>query len=118
VVLRPSLRNLKSTSQHPDVINKYLSAEVDHRRVAGSYPYPPPHSRRLQFLSSIYQLSQLVDEPTRVTEISSTLIDLILTNRAENILSTGVIHLGISDHSLIYAEGKFKLSRSSPTINF
>jgi hypothetical protein len=62
-----------------------------------------PHSRRLQFLCSLYQLSQLVDEPTRVTDTSSTLIYLILTNRPENILSTGVIHLGISDHSLIYA---------------
>ena len=41
VVLRPSLRNLKSASQHPDVIDKYLSAEVAHRRVAGPYPYPP-----------------------------------------------------------------------------
>jgi hypothetical protein len=35
VVLRPSFRNLKSASQHPDVIDKYLSAEVAHRRVAG-----------------------------------------------------------------------------------
>ena len=41
VVLRPSLRNLKSASQHPDVIDKYLSAEVAHCRVAGPYPYPP-----------------------------------------------------------------------------
>jgi hypothetical protein len=48
--------------------------------------------------------------------IYSTLIDLILTNRPENILSTGVIHLGISDHSLIYAVRKFKVPRSSPTI--
>ena len=66
---------------------------------------------------SLYQLSQLVDEPTRVTETSSTsLVDLILTNRPENILSTGVIHLAISDHSLIYAVRKFKLPRSSPII--
>ncbi len=75
-----------------------------------------PHSRRLRFLCSLYQLSQLVDEPTRVTETSSTLIDLILTNRPENILSTGVIHLGILDHSLIYAVRKFKLPRSSPIL--
>ena len=34
-----------------------------------------PHSRRLQFLCSMYQLSQLVDEPTRVTENSATLIN-------------------------------------------
>ena len=75
-----------------------------------------PHSRRLQFLCSLYQLTQLIDEPTRITVISGTLIDLILTNRPENILLTGVIHLGISDHSLIYAVRKFKLPKSRPTI--
>ena len=62
------------------------------------------------------QLSQLIDQPTRITEISKTLIDLILTNRPENILSTGVVHFGISDHSLIYAVRKFKLLKSKPTI--
>ena len=62
-----------------------------------------PHSRRLQFVCSLYQLSQLIDQPTRITEISKTLIDLILTNRPENILSTGVVHFGILDHSLCCA---------------
>jgi hypothetical protein len=50
VVLRPSLRNLKLASQHPDVIDKYLSAEVAHRRVTGPYPYPPlPSLQTSQF---------------------------------------------------------------------
>ena len=70
--------------------------------------------RRLQFLCSMYQLSQLVDEPTRVTENSATLIDLILTNRPEKMLRSGVFHLGISDHSLIFAVRKFKLQKCSP----
>jgi exonuclease III len=74
-----------------------------------------PHSRRLQFLCSMYQPSQLVDEPTRVTENSATLIDLILTDRPENILRSGVNHLGISDLSLIFAVRKFKLQKFSPT---
>ena len=77
-----------------------------------------PHSSRLQFLSSIYQLMQLIDEPMHITVISKTLIDLILTNRPENILSTGVIHLGISDHSLISVVRKFKLAKSCLTIKY
>jgi hypothetical protein len=35
------------------------------------------------------------------------MIDLFFTNKRENILQSGVIHLGISDHSLIYAVRKF-----------
>ena len=47
----------------------------------------PPDSPtyKLQTLSSLYQLTQVINDPTRVTEATSTLIDLILTNKAENI---------------------------------
>ena len=43
-------------------------------------------------------------------------MDSILTNKPEYISSAGVLHLGISDHSLIYAVGKFDLPKSRPTI--
>lgn len=67
---------------------------------------PDLHTRRLQFLCSLYQCDQLINEPTRVTQTSATLIDLILTNRPENISHSGVIHVGISDHSMIFAVKK------------
>ena len=51
---------------------------------------------------------------TKVKSTSATLIDLILTNTPENILQSGVIHLGISDHSLVYALRKFSLPKSFP----
>ena len=44
-----------------------------------------PHSRKLRFLSSVYQLEQLILEPTRATKKSSTLIDLAFTNDVDNI---------------------------------
>ena len=68
---------------------------------------PDSHTQKLQFLSSIYQLQQLISEPTRVTNMSATLIDLIFTNESHNISKSGVIHIGVSDHSLIYAVRKF-----------
>ena len=75
---------------------------------------PDSHTQRLKFLCSLYQLKQFINEPTRVTSTSATLIDLILTNTPENILQSGVIHLGISDHSLVYALRKFSLPKSLP----
>ena len=39
--------------------------------------------------------------------MSATLIDQILTNRPENISRSGVIHMGISDHCLVYAVRKY-----------
>ena len=54
----------------------------------------------------LYQLSQIFDQPTRVTKSSATQIDLILANNPESVSNHGVIEIGISDHSLIYAVKK------------
>ena len=41
------------------------------------------------------------------------MIDLVLTTGKENIDASGVIHLGISDHSLVYAVRKFMLPKTN-----
>ena len=51
-----------------------------------------------------------------MTDTSATMIDLVLTNVKGNIHASGVIHLGISDHSLIYAERKFMLPKTNPDV--
>ena len=75
-----------------------------------------PHTRQLIFLCSLYQIDQLIDKPSRVTDTSATIIDLVLTNVKENIHASGVIHLGISDHSLIYAVRKFMLPKTNLSV--
>ena len=59
-------------------------------------------TKTLKAILETYQLSQLITEATRITKISCTLIDHYITSMPEKINSTGVIHTGISDHSLIY----------------
>ena len=56
-------------------------------------------SSYLTNIFDIFGLSQLITEPTRVTPVSKTLIDLCITNSLEKVTNSGVIHLGISDHS-------------------
>ena len=70
----------------------------------------------LQFTSSVYQLEQLIEEPTWVTKSSATTIDLIFTNMVDNKATSGDIHLGILDHSLIYFVQKFAVPKTRPTI--
>ena len=74
------------------------------------------HTRTLQFISSVYQLKQLMKEPTRVTKSSATTIDSIFTNVVDNMATSGVIQLGISDHSLICVVWKFAVPKTRPTI--
>ena len=60
-------------------------------------------TKKIKSLYDLYQLSQLIDEATRITMTTSSLIDHIVTNTQEKISDSGVIHTGISDHSLVFA---------------
>ena len=70
----------------------------------------------LTSLLDIYGLSQMISDPTRVTPASRTLIDLCLTNAPEKIANSGVLHLGISDHSLVYMTRKMRYERSDARV--
>ncbi len=63
-------------------------------------------------LTELYQYTQLIKEPTRITSSSSTLIDLFLTNEPNNFMTAGVSTIGISDHNLIYAVKKHSSVKS------
>ena len=63
---------------------------------------PNVNTRELLDICDIYNLTQLITEPTRVTNISQSLIHLCKTNTPDKITASGVQSLGISDHSLVY----------------
>ena len=60
-----------------------------------------------------YGLQQLITEPTRITETSATLINLIFTNCPDKVLCSGVRHIGISDHSMVYVYRKLAINGQS-----
>nr|CAI5849653.1 unnamed protein product [Callosobruchus analis] len=52
-----------------------------------------------------YGLMQVISEPTRITETSSTLIDIIFVSNVEKCIAKGTINADtISDHFLVYCE--------------
>ena len=60
------------------------------------------HTKRLNDIVNLFQLEQIINLPTRITDSTSSLLDIALVTNPENILQHGVLHVGISDHSLIY----------------
>ena len=66
-------------------------------------------TKKIKSLYELYQLTQMIDEATRVTMATSSLIDHIVTNTPEKISDSGVIHTGISDHSLVFAIRKISV---------
>ena len=58
--------------------------------------------RKLLQVTNIYHLDQLISTRTRITERSSTLIDLLFTNKSHHVIDGGVIPSSLSDHCLIF----------------
>ena len=68
-----------------------------------------PH-RHIQQIMNMNDLHQLITEPTRYTDESSSLIDLILTPCPEIVGKVGVLPPVNSDHRCVYAEIKNSIS--------
>ena len=75
-----------------------------------------PQTNKLHEITQTYQFKQMIDQPTRVTTNSETIIDLAFTNKPELIIHSGVIHIGISDHSLILIQRKISIPRPEPKL--
>ena len=71
---------------------------------------------KIKSLYELYQLTQMIDEATRVTMTTSSLIDHTVTNTSEKISDSGVIHTGISDHSLGFAIRKISVVEKQENI--
>lgn len=64
-----------------------------------------------------YDFRQLITEPARIAQHSSTLIDVIFCNNSESISNPGVINADlISDHDLVYCELMFESTNIKPKI--
>ena len=75
----------------------------------------------LSSIADIYGMHQLIIDPKRCTASSSTLIDLIYTNSPDRVVCSGVSHISISDHSLVYAFHKLSIefpSRGHNTVTY
>ena len=62
-----------------------------------------------------FELTQLIKTPTRITDKSRTLIDLLLVKKSENVLYSGACDVpGVSDHFLIYMAYSLKKETFKP----
>ena len=77
---------------------------------------PANETRHLIELCELFQYTQLIKEPTRVTLSTKSLIDLFLTNEPVKFATSGVSPIGCSDRSLIYVSRKLTCPRSIPWI--
>ena len=65
----------------------------------------------VEFLHT-YGLTQIIEEPTRITDKTSTLIDHILVNTPTKITQSGVLSKALSDHDVIYCTRKHQVPKT------
>ena len=61
-------------------------------------------TKNLKRVLSLHNITQIIKEPTRITEISETLIDHVITNKSDMVHDSGVISCGISYHDIVLIE--------------
>ena len=71
-------------------------------------------AQKLLDICDSYKYSQLIDQPTRITQPTSSIVDLFSTNHPWNLLDSGVANIGIIDHCLVYAIRKICIPKSNP----
>ena len=72
--------------------------------------------KELQRFLRVYDLRQLIKEPTRITNDSRSLIDSILVNNDHRIVKTGIVPVRLSDHYLVYSILKASVIKAQPRI--
>ena len=73
-----------------------------------------PEEKALKNFSTKMNLNQLIKSPTRITDSTQSLLDVILISSNSLVRSSGVINAPISDHLPIYVELKLKSPKPSP----
>ena len=65
-------------------------------------------AKLLTDIEEVHNLMCLIHEPTRITPSTSTLIDILLTNRPDYFKHSGAFDPSLSDHCMIYGLMKRK----------
>ena len=71
-----------------------------------------PENKLLTDISEELNLNQIINVPTRITDCSQSLIDVILISNPDLVCDSGVVDTAISDHFPVFATLKLKLPTS------
>ena len=71
---------------------------------------------KMRNLIQTLHLVQLIERPTRITASSSTLLDLIITNKSNFVAHSDVVSCSIGDHELITATVNIRKEKHPPPV--
>lgn len=104
-VYRPDNRSYSNLNCLSDIVASFYSCNVEGFIILGDFNVNllgcQPSSEFLKELLDQHSCVQLVDKPTRVTESSESLLDLVITNIVDGRVSADVSDFCLSDHNAV-----------------
>ena len=73
-------------------------------------------NKNLDDFCNRYCFENKITIPTRVTDRTKSLLDVILASHSERFICSGNLHLGLSDHDLVFIVRKHKIPRPNPRL--
>ena len=73
-----------------------------------------PDRKAFVEVSTELNLQQIIKNPTRITDTTQSLIDVILVSNTASVLESGVLNSAISDHLPVYVILKVKVPKIPP----
>ena len=73
-----------------------------------------PKGEALSAFCAFVNATQLIDEPTKVTKTTRSLLVVVIVSNQGVVKSSGVLQLTISDHFLVYVKFNLKTPRQAP----
>ena len=109
VVYRPPQSNVTQCVTSLDNVFSHLVSLYDKVVVTGD--------RNVSHCFNDYNFAQVIDEPTRVTQFSATLINPIFINDIKIISSNGTLNANaITDHRLVFCELHISIKKISVNV--
>ena len=100
----PNLDASTFTDSLEEMLNNHVNESLETVLLGDfnfDYTSPNAATKNFQRIANLFNLKQLITDPTRITQSSRTLIDLFFTSKPELYVS-GVLPIGFSDHSAIF----------------
>lgn len=105
VIYRAPTSNLKLIVEHIDNLLSFITPQYDNICMLGDINIDQLHENIFEQCLHSYDFTQIINEPTRITNFSQKLIDVIFINNPDLIVNAGTMDsLGISDHKAIYCD--------------
>ncbi|CAH1984017.1 unnamed protein product [Acanthoscelides obtectus] len=107
VIYKPPNENLLSMLEFLYNLLPQLISEYDNILVLGDFNINMLVENKINDCLEIYGMAQIISEPTRITERTSTLLDPIFISSSTSYVSSGTMNADrFSDHQMVYCDVK------------